>query len=64
MLNFIVLTKKYFRELANERQIKNSLKEHIDKTTRKNAPTDEVSVYFNSLFYSSLKILENEKFKR
>jgi predicted nucleic acid-binding protein len=34
-----------FRDLSNERQIKNSLKEHIDKTTRKNAPTDEVNFW-------------------
>jgi len=37
-----LLKHQFVRDQANERQVRNSLKEHIDKTTRKNAPTDEV----------------------
>lgn len=42
-----LLKHQFVRDLANERQIKNSLKEHIDKTTRKNAPADEVEYQFS-----------------
>ena len=47
--------KSVFRDQTNERQVKNTLKEHIDKTTRKNAPTDEVrDIDFSSVLLSDV----------
>ena len=47
---------KFFfsRDQQNERQVRNTLKEHIDKTTRKNAPTGEVCICRRFLEWSKI----------